>query len=83
LIVQVLLLDELTTFLDADDAAIVLAAVREAVDGDASVAAIWVTHRLEELRAADRVSYMENGQIVVSGRPGMVLRHLRSLGAKV
>jgi ABC-type transport system involved in cytochrome bd biosynthesis fused ATPase/permease subunit len=69
--------------LDSDDAATVLAAVRAAVTSGTSVAAIWVTHRLEELHAADRVSYMEGGQIVVSGRPGVVLRHLRSIGAKI
>jgi ABC-type transport system involved in cytochrome bd biosynthesis fused ATPase/permease subunit len=83
MLVQVLLLDELTTFLDSDDAAIVLATVRAAVTSGDSVAAIWVTHRLEELHAADRVSYMDQGQIVVTGRPGAVLRHLRSLGAKI
>jgi ABC-type transport system involved in cytochrome bd biosynthesis fused ATPase/permease subunit len=47
----ILLLDELTTFLDAEDAAGVLAAVRAAVAAR-GVAALWVTHRLEELRGA-------------------------------
>lgn len=80
---QVLLLDELTTFLDADDAATVLSAVCSEVSRDSNVAAVWVTHRLEELFAADSATYMEAGNVVVSGRPGRVLRHLRAMGATV
>ena len=42
LLVQVLLLDELTTFLDADDQRSVLDAIRAAVDGPQRVTALWV-----------------------------------------
>ena len=78
---QLLLLDELTTFLDADDAATVLAAVRDVVADARGVAAIWVTHRLEELPHAHVVTYMEDGSVQRSGSAGTILRHLRALGA--
>lgn len=78
---RVLLLDELTTFLDAEDAQTVLKVVREVVSKDGSVTAIWVTHRMEELPFADHVTYMEDGKIVMSGTPGKIFRHLKSLGA--
>jgi len=76
----VLLLDELTTFLDGDDAAGVMAAVRAAVRGR-GVTALWVTHRLEELRHADGASLMEEGRVVVSGSVGEVAAALRERGA--
>ena len=78
----VLLLDELTTFLDAEDAASVLAAVRAAVRAR-GVAALWVTHRLEELRGADGASLMEGGRVVASGDPRAVADELRRRGAVV
>lgn len=105
---RVLLLDELTTFLDAEDAAGVLAAVKAAVSGRRSdeddgrdgaaadendgssssesssrVSALWVTHRLDELRAADSASLMEGGKIVASGDPREVAEELRRRGAVV
>ena len=79
---SVLLLDELTTFLDAEDAASVLAAVRAAVRAR-GVAALWVTHRLDELRGADGASLMENGRVVASGEPRAVADELRRRGAVV
>jgi len=48
---RVLLLDELTTFLDVDDASAVLAAVKDVVARDRSVCAIWVRAGLRERRA--------------------------------
>lgn len=62
---RVLLLDELTTFLDEADQMGVLEAVRNVVGG--SVTALWVTHRLEELEFADGAVYMEDGRVVLSG----------------
>jgi ABC-type glutathione transport system ATPase component len=79
----VLLLDELTTFLDFEDAGTVLDAVRAVVRQGDGITAVWVTHRLEELRAADAVTYMEGGEILESGSPERVLQKLRSLGAAV
>ena len=45
--------------------------------------ALWVTHRLEELEWADRVSYMYNGRIHFSGTPQEAASYLRKLGAHV
>ena len=65
---ELLLLDELTTFLDEADQRGVIEAVRRAVDeSDGRVTAIWVTHRLEELEFADGAAYMEDGVVVTLG----------------
>jgi ABC-type glutathione transport system ATPase component len=82
-VVQVLLLDELTTFLDFEDAQSVLDAVKEVVATGENVAAIWVTHRLEELTYADAVTCMEAGKVQAQGKPERILSHLRSMGATV
>jgi hypothetical protein len=50
LLAQVLLLDELTTFLDADDQRSVLDAVRAAVDGPQRVTALWVRRSCRHIR---------------------------------
>jgi energy-coupling factor transporter ATP-binding protein EcfA2 len=119
-----LLLDELTTFLDPSDQRRVLRAVRALVDGAAPsgdaggsggdgggsgsdfdlglegvraggsgggwaapaaaaapVTAVWVTHRLEELGAADAVSLLEGGRVVFTGPPAAARAALRRLGA--
>jgi ABC-type glutathione transport system ATPase component len=80
---QVLLLDELTTFLDVEDANSVLQAVRELVSASDDVAAVWVTHRLEELKFADTVTCMDKGTVQLSGSPDKILNHLQMLGATV
>ncbi|KAB1210568.1 GDP-mannose transporter GONST1 [Morella rubra] len=64
---KVLLLDELTTFLDETDQVGVIKAVRNSLDSSEEVTALWVTHRLEELEYADGAVYMENGEIVMLG----------------
>lgn len=78
-----LLLDELTTFLDAAGQKSVMEAVKAAVNGPRKVTAVWVTHRLEELGWADGASFMDEGQLKVSGTPHAVISHMRSLGATV
>ena len=78
---QVLLLDELTTFLDDAGQRSVMEAVRKAVTGPRRVTALWVTHRLEELDWADGASFIEDGRVTVSGSPNDVRRHLKQLGA--
>ena len=80
---QVLLLDELTTFLDDEGQRSVLDAVRAVVDGPRRVTALWVTHRLEELQWADSASFIEGGQVRLTGSPQEVLRHMKSLGAHI
>ncbi|PRQ19581.1 putative polyamine-transporting ATPase [Rosa chinensis] len=64
---KVLLLDELTTFLDERDQVGVIKAVRRSLDSSGEVTALWVTHRLEELEYADGAVYMENGRAVMHG----------------
>ncbi len=49
----------------------------------AQVTALWVTHRLEELEWADRVSYMDNGRIQFTGSPREATVYLKRLGAHV
>eukprot|EP00271_Cylindrocystis_brebissonii_P020894 TRINITY_DN7196_c0_g4_i1.p1 TRINITY_DN7196_c0_g4~~TRINITY_DN7196_c0_g4_i1.p1 ORF type:complete len:502 (+),score=28.82 TRINITY_DN7196_c0_g4_i1:589-2094(+) len=73
---QVLLLDELTTFLDDSDQVGVLDAVRDVVGGPGQVTALWVTHRLEELAYADGAAYMEEGRVAISGSVAEVRMYL-------
>jgi energy-coupling factor transport system ATP-binding protein len=86
---RVLLLDELTTFLDVKDQRNVLESVRRVVSTtsehslDNPVTALWVTHRFEELEYADGVSIMERGSIVSTGDGPGACRYLQSLGAKI
>eukprot|EP00897_Mesotaenium_endlicherianum_P008647 jgi/Mesen1/7810/ME000413S07067 len=74
---QVLLLDELTTFLDGADQVSVLEAVRDVIATREGVTALWVTHRLEELAYADGAAYMEDGQVVVSGDVAEVRAYIK------
>ncbi|TVU34982.1 hypothetical protein EJB05_16841, partial [Eragrostis curvula] len=74
---KVLLLDELTTFLDEHDQMGVIKSVRNSVVSDGEVAALWVTHRLEELKYADGAIYMEDGQIIVQGDVSTISRFIK------
>ena len=95
---RVLLLDELTTFLDGRDQKTVLRCVRDLVDASSSdssqaeaaglprdnlVTALWITHRLEELEYADGVSCMEDGRVVWQGTPAEAEAMMRKKGAAV
>ncbi|XP_078176465.1 ABC transporter family protein isoform X2 [Carex rostrata] len=74
---KVLLLDELTTFLDEYDQMGVVNAVKNCVAGPGDVAALWVTHRLEELKYADGAIYMEDGRIMIHGDASSVAKFLK------
>ena len=74
---RVLLLDELTTFLDEADQAGVVRAVRNVVDSDSKVTAVWVTHRLEELRHCDAACYMEDGRVAEMGSGDYIRGYIR------
>lgn len=74
---KVLLLDELTTFLDEGDQMGVIEAVRKVVGGPQAVTALWVTHRLEELEYADGAVYMENGTVILSGDAAKVKEYIQ------
>lgn len=78
---QVLLLDELTTFLDAANQRSVLEAIRHAVTERPDVAAVWVTHRLEELKFMDTATFMEDGRVVAEGPAEEIAALLRDRGA--
>ena len=64
---QLLLLDELTTFLDRDNQRSVLQSVQGLVRENPAVTAIWVTHRLEELPFMDTATYLRDGVAVADG----------------
>ncbi|KAL2609039.1 hypothetical protein R1flu_027612 [Riccia fluitans] len=74
---RLLLLDELTTYLDRDDQIGVLEAVRSVVGVPQKVTALWVTHRLEELEYADGATYMENGRVILSGSVAEVEAYIK------
>lgn len=80
---RLLLLDELTTFLDVEDQFGVLDAVHNITRLKGDVTALWVTHRFEELESADEASYMQDGKVVFTGSPEQMRSFLRSLGAPV
>ncbi|XP_057543750.1 ABC transporter I family member 10 isoform X2 [Amaranthus tricolor] len=73
---KVLLLDELTTFLDESDQIGVIKAVKNSLTSSGDVTALWVTHRLEELEYADGAIYMEDGRVVKNGDPSTILNFI-------
>lgn len=79
---KVLLLDELTTFLDEHDQIGVINAVRDSVAADGEVAALWVTHRMEELKYADGAIYMEDGQIIIQGDVSTISKFIKKKQAR-
>ncbi|KAL3621223.1 ABC transporter I member 10 [Castilleja foliolosa] len=70
---KVLLLDELTSFLDENDQVGVLRAVKSSLASSSGTTALWVTHRLEELEYADGAVYMEDGKVVLQGDASSML----------
>ncbi|KAM1862002.1 hypothetical protein ACFX14_002515 [Malus domestica] len=70
---KVLLLDELTTFLDENDQIGVIKAVRNSLNSSGDVTALWVTHRLEELEYADGAVYMEDGRVKMHGNAADIM----------
>eukprot|EP00899_Mesostigma_viride_P025008 jgi/Mesvir1/5692/Mv15707-RA.1 len=76
---HLVLLDELTTFLDEADQRSVLETMRSVVGGKHAVTGLWVTHRLEELDYADGASYMDKGRVVFSGTPEEVRAFIQQL----
>lgn len=41
--------------------------MKETLGNSKEITALWVTHRLEELKYADGAVYMENGKVVMYG----------------
>ncbi|XP_059643711.1 ABC transporter I family member 10-like isoform X2 [Cornus florida] len=74
---KVLLLDELTTFLDEKDQIGVIKAVKNSLNNSEEVTALWVTHRLEELEYADGAVYMEDGRVIKHGDASSILDFIK------
>lgn len=55
----------------------VVNAVKNSVAGSSDVAALWVTHRLEELKYADGAIYMDDGRIMIHGDVSSVAKFLK------
>ena len=55
----------------------VIKAVRNSVTAGGEVAALWVTHRLEELKYADGAIYMEDGRTVIQGDVSSISRFIK------
>ncbi len=72
---QVLLLDEPTALLDPDSQRDLVQQVRKLVSHQ-KIAALWVTHRLEELDYCDGAFLLEQGQVVDRGEPDRLKQRL-------
>ncbi|XP_019180068.1 PREDICTED: ABC transporter I family member 10, chloroplastic isoform X2 [Ipomoea nil] len=75
---KVLLLDELTTFLDENDQIGVIKALKNSIDASNEITALWVTHRLEELEYADGAIYMEDGRIIMQSDASIVYNFIEA-----
>uniref|UniRef100_A0A2P2M2E2 ABC transporter family protein n=1 Tax=Rhizophora mucronata TaxID=61149 RepID=A0A2P2M2E2_RHIMU len=75
---KVILLDELTTFLDENDQIGVITAVKNSLKASDEVTALWVTHRLEELEYADGAFYMEKGRVVKDGSGSSIMDYIKA-----
>jgi energy-coupling factor transport system ATP-binding protein len=74
---DVLLFDEPTALLDPDAQIDLVAQVRDLVKSR-HLAALWVTHRLEELDYCDGAFLLENGKLVDRGDPQRLRQRLIS-----
>jgi energy-coupling factor transport system ATP-binding protein len=72
---EVLLLDEPTALLDPDSQLELVRTVRQLVK-TRSIAALWVTHRLEELNYCDGAFLLEQGVLVAAGDPELLKQRL-------
>ncbi|KAL9174020.1 hypothetical protein ABFS82_02G025400 [Erythranthe guttata] len=75
---KVLLLDELTSFLDDNDQIGVIKAVKSSLASSSGTTALWVTHRLEELEYADGAIYMENGKVILQGDASTIMNFVEA-----
>lgn len=75
---EVLLLDEPTALLDADTQIELVSQVQRLVR-NRQIAALWVTHRLEELDFCDGVFLIEDGRVVAQGKPQALKTKLLSI----
>ncbi|AZB72885.1 energy-coupling factor ABC transporter ATP-binding protein [Synechococcus elongatus] len=75
---ELLLFDEPTALLDGDSQRDLVQQVKQLVR-DRGLTALWVTHRLEELEAADGACLLQQGRVVVTGSVATVKAKLEQL----
>ena len=78
---SVLLLDEPTALLDPDSQVELVSSVRNLVKSR-GIAALWVTHRLDELNYCDGAFLLEKGSLVDKGDPQRLKKRLMNLEEK-
>ena len=80
---NLLLLDEPTALLDPENQNSVLKVVQKLTSSSSEpIAAIWVTHRLEELFLCDGAAILENGSISKWDKGSKVFQELKSLAVR-
>lgn len=82
---ECLILDESTAMLDPKGRKEVMATVKKLHD-ELGMAVVFITHYMDEATMADRVIVMEEGKILLDGKPADVFRNvelLRSVGLDV
>ncbi len=82
---ECLVLDESTAMLDPKGRKEVMATVKKLHD-ELGMAVVFITHYMDEATMADRVIVMEEGKILLDGKPADVFRNvelLRSVGLDV
>lgn len=72
---KLMLLDEPTSNLDVDTEALVLRTIRESITPDTTL--ILVTHKLQLVSMVKRVMLVANGQVVIDGPTGEVMKRLQ------
>ncbi len=75
---RLMLLDEPTALLDPDSQIELVEQLRGLVDRT-KIAALWITHRLEELNWADRAVLLADGAIAASDRPEIIRDQLEQI----
>ena len=51
-------------------------AVKNSLRNSKDVTALWVTHRLEELKYADGAVYMEDGRVIMDGDTSSIMGYI-------
>ncbi len=69
---RIMVLDEITSMIDPDERKVILGILKDLVKRGITV--LFITHRLEECLAGDRLLYIEDGRLVADGRPDEVLK---------
>lgn len=70
---RIMVLDEITSMIDPVERRKILSILKDLVKNH-GITVLFITHRFEECLAADRLLYIEDGDLVADGRPEDVLR---------